>query len=379
MVNTYPKTFPIKSPPQSSPKMPPMPGVPANDNWRPPPQAANDNFKQGVGLLKYLGRRTKWGDARAQLIASGVSLTLDLLFPEAEYLPKPQQSEIPEGFDMTGWTKVYHWNDPHYNVPGADTYGWEWPNFTDTDSNGYNYALAGYYGKWYVWPFFTKSIPVPKTIMSWKFFELTDWWRVSSGERWSWSGETGEQAWPVWREAVSPQPAWFIKPDVFPRSNSWRNAGRAVSWDVWGNQIRGYNTSTTLSTRQSPGFGYMPKPPGPGVKETKVKYNGLVGFLFNAFEQATELVDLAWNIYDALPESLRKKLKLKKGWKDLPAALDALYKYWDQVDVSKALANIIMNHYSDKAWNEFFKRVAKARKDLGIVTGPSFHPPSIWG
>ena len=92
------------------------------------------------------------------------------------------------------------------------------------------------------------------------------------------------------------------------------------------------------------------QPPGPGVKERKVRASGAfagvnaaLGVAAGAYEDAKFYNDVLNAWYDALPSHLRKA-----GLRpDQKAA--ALYRYYDQIDVQKAVLGVLLAVAGEKA------------------------------
>lgn len=109
------------------------------------------------------------------------------------------------------------------------------------------------------------------------------------------------------------------------------------------------------------------RPPGPGVKERKVKSN--VAGLFFAIQRlahtATEAIDFIDAFHDALPSKYQAKLGATPQEK---AA--AVYRHLDKMDVEKAILNLLINHVTDSVLGRSNAAVKKWATDNGIILGP---------
>lgn len=100
-------------------------------------------------------------------------------------------------------------------------------------------------------------------------------------------------------------------------------------------------------------------PPGPRVKERKLKAGGTIGAVVRFLSAGSEAADLMDAFYDALPEKYKTSMKGKKKWEQELAKGQQLYQHWDKVDLDSALFNAVWNQAEDMAWGQ-----------LGIKTKP---------
>jgi len=106
------------------------------------------------------------------------------------------------------------------------------------------------------------------------------------------------------------------------------------------------------------------RPPGANEKERKaygIGGSGLAAAVKIA-NAASEFNDALNAIWGALPKWAQTR---QKGMRTLPhqKALD-LYRHWDQVDLGKALKNLLNEHFQDKAIGSIGKMQAKAAAKL---------------
>lgn len=99
------------------------------------------------------------------------------------------------------------------------------------------------------------------------------------------------------------------------------------------------------------------KPPGPKVKERKIRMGGY-GAVNAVVSAATEGVDFLEALWDALP---RNRQTREKGKKTTPQqkALD-LYRGWPDIDVAAAIKNVVVNELKDRAIGTIGQAVRKA-------------------
>ena len=112
---------------------------------------------------------------------------------------------------------------------------------------------------------------------------------------------------------------------------------------------------------------------GANVHERKIKTpsspsagKAAIAVAKKAFGNATEVSDLIEDIYNALPEELRKALWKINGRHDLGTAkqLEAIYKHYDQIDIGKMVNNITFDQLQDAL-------IGKASSDIVQATGGS--------
>lgn len=372
MAQPYPKTFPGYN----------FPTIPANDNriggFPYVGKPANDNRLPGKSMVPSIGsglRRMRVSEARLRLILEGMSLVFDLLQGQqwGDVMPA-EIPGVPEGIDLTGWTMVNNFGRaPHFNVAGQSTQGtaapYSWPNVTKDTLFNYNFALAGFGGT-QVPEFFVAPLPNANHFNFWHSYSpaiQSGYWRVGSSQRWARNvGNTNPV--PQWHPAQDPVPQYVPIPVVRSKP-MWRvRIDSRIQESIHGDPLRGPVTRTVPVPRPDT----RPKPPGPDVKETK--WHGKIrAILATIAEGITEVQDFVDCLYDALPLDLRLKLGLRRGYADLELKMDALYRYWGQLDAGKALTNLVYNGMEDAIAGRVYGAISRARSNLGVVTGPVVH------
>lgn len=382
MGNHYPQTIRIN--PQPTPELPPYVRWPANDN-RPGgiplgyPTPANDNFPRvDTRTVRRWIKRTRFSDARLQLILEGISMTWDYLDPNVE----PTYTEYegkPEGYSTVGWNMYANYGRvPHFNVPGFAS-GQAWPNFTQGTTYNYPYALSGYGGygmldtsyvsEFFQPPGFNPNIAAgtKRSFSAWHYHMIDnagmDYWRISSSQTWVEDG-VSNAPYPVWRVAEQPYTVPWGIPNYKPLYRQ-RLELSTRTHDVFGNELRGPAPRPRTEPVRYP---ERPRPPPPDTKEKKLK--GAIRIISSAFEGATEIVDLIAAIYDALPQGLRDALKLSNDYGDLVARIDAIWKNYHLIDTRRMLENILIETGQDRYYGNIHGAISEARRNLKIVTGP---------
>ena len=109
------------------------------------------------------------------------------------------------------------------------------------------------------------------------------------------------------------------------------------------------------------------RPPGPGVKERKVKSNapGLLLMLQKIAHTATEAIDFIDALHDALPKRFQAK-----GDATPQQKAQAVYRHINEIDVELAIRNLIINHITDSVIGRSNAAVKKWATDNGIILGP---------
>lgn len=108
-----------------------------------------------------------------------------------------------------------------------------------------------------------------------------------------------------------------------------------------------------------------PEPPGPGVRERKVRASHaaarrFLGWLTGAASEAGDLLDA---LHDALPDELQAE---GKTYAD---KVEALWQGWEHVDMAEAFENIWSNEVEDKYLGEFFQGVQDGMAISGVDFG----------
>ena len=86
------------------------------------------------------------------------------------------------------------------------------------------------------------------------------------------------------------------------------------------------------------------RPPGPRVKERKTRAQRALLGLIGVWDALSEYGDVEDAFYDALPDNRKKKgaSPLEKG--------QALYRFWNEVDLDTAIYNAVFSQVSDFVW-----------------------------
>lgn len=129
------------------------------------------------------------------------------------------------------------------------------------------------------------------------------------------------------------------------------------------------------------------RPPGVGVKERKAEVRGAVQavhtFSSRVFGETTEFIDAIDAFYEALPEDFQKRQRAMRHGKapKLTDKLALLYRHWNDVDLNKAIDNLVLNQIEDKLVGKVgqsSKRGTKSvsedgyyRRPFGPGTGPA--------
>lgn len=148
--------------------------------------------------------------------------------------------------------------------------------------------------------------------------------------------------------------------------------------------------SGRLAIVPPPALPPLPRPPGRGVVEKKVKAIG-AGVTWRIANHVTESRDFVRELWKGLDPKWRNQqnpdLWRIKGWKPLPrgprTAIPTMQDMMDQIyrgvregkmDWNKALDNLVENHYSDKFWGRLGRELGKAskrsRRPVGYGAGP---------
>nr|QJB19343.1 MAG: hypothetical protein [Microvirus sp.] len=121
------------------------------------------------------------------------------------------------------------------------------------------------------------------------------------------------------------------------------------------------------------------KPPGPGVKERKIRASGSLAFMNGAlsaasgiYEDAKFANDIINAFYNALPG--------KHGEKTPQGKLAAIYRDYDKIDVNKAIFGVLIAVAGEKAGAYIDRARGMAAENLGLslnVTIPTGSAPRI--
>ena len=204
---------------------------------------------------------------------------------------------------------------------------------------------------------------------------------------------SGKQTWLSPVGQTQPAQHWtipWIKPQTFPRvepqplelpmfrpmsrpvsSPMPAQAPKAVPWaliplqrPLWRdskteNHVRGPLPRVRPQARTRPA---RPRPPGPKTRERKALATGGLNGIKKLINFVTESLDALNALYKALPADLRRKLFMDSGRYMTPQdKIAALWKNYDQIDLNKAVLNLIMENLQDKWIGKFAKAGQKER------------------
>ena len=167
-------------------------------------------------------------------------------------------------------------------------------------------------------------------------------------------------------------------PGALPRVNPWSKtvyARVAASTGAKANSkpgtvVVGRPGQVTLPTR---------RPPGPGVKERKVRatgalagVNAALGVAAGVYEDAKFYNDVLNAWYNALPGKKNARTPAEKAWE--------LYRRWDEVNLSQAMVNVLLAVAGEKAGAYIDRARRTAGDNLGLnmyITIPTGSAPRI--
>lgn len=356
--------YPVARPQPVRPSRPVW--VPANDN-RPRvrvPIPANDNW--GGRLARPAGASRIPAAAAARMLPRVLARAIPLV-----------------GFAWTAWELYNLWKDWSGSSGFAPPVGWvklsEEPRPTDTwrPSSWGGFKAWSYRGgspfPAYIWP--GDTYPLPDT------FPDADphyWWEWVDYPPGYWPpGEEYQAVRSVWGRDFSVEnplpPREVLVPDIPYIEVPWeiplplKPTPVPVNPPVrppWGRPPNAENPDPggEPSVPPRPVSPLNPRPPGPGVRERKVKGNrGFRAVLGAALSGYSEVGDLVDAIYDALP----KKYQLKTD-KTIADKLKTLWKHIDRVRMGDAMANIVEDQVSDPKMAEAFDYMQKQLEAWGL-------------
>ena len=170
-------------------------------------------------------------------------------------------------------------------------------------------------------------------------------------------------------------PPWRVIPKIKP--NPWRSPREQSlrgyhTWQMfdWGQQT---GTQPPLKPPPKPIPTIPPRPhgkPGPGVKERKVKLMGFGGNWFvKAWGSLTEGLDALDAIWRSLPCALRARLMKESGGFMTPQEkMAAIYRHFGEVDMEKAVYNLLIDNLTDKYIGKINQAV-QAQRHLQFAQG----------
>ncbi len=116
--------------------------------------------------------------------------------------------------------------------------------------------------------------------------------------------------------------------------------------------------------------------PARGTKENKARFGPVLSFIWRSMGQITEGIDLIDALYEALPKRRKVQAYKLKGRQPNPIEkMGLLYDYIDELNVGKAIKNVIKQEIEDRILGEFGKRIGKfsrqSGRPIGFQAGPA--------
>lgn len=370
-----------------------MPAPYSNPGWRPPPKPANDNLRRLMRLAR-LARRLSPFLTAADLVM--------------DYVEWSRQTDVMKWNFPAPWTKkLTCFPGPPYSASQ-----WNWADvIVKSCQTGQASNATMYQTPWHVfkkWPGCYYMI-----------FEYKAWitalntWRSATREVWQRpyvsNPPDSEKPYPDTRVQPVPDaphevpwspPAYFpevppLRPTPMPQPIPYPEVPYRPYPEVVHGPDRGYYPGVRSPTRPrptpAPGWNIeptpkpqpvpTPKPPpvqflpdapafprmpvGRGTKERKVMsdqpgYGELLRWA-RRYEHALDGRDVVEAVHDALPKKFQTKSKR------LQDRLQAIYEHINDLDVAKALENVMKEIAEDKAGGMLDKLRGKAAKGLGVT------------
>lgn len=179
--------------------------------------------------------------------------------------------------------------------------------------------------------------------------------------------EPGPDPWfpdvpPEYEPGVRPNPRpvpgtrpWPVYPPYHPDAGFWPPGQEAT--DPSGRPGPGSRPRPQPLPEPSPA-----RPPGRRVKERKLSASSrqrkLLGMLASGASEGFDLLDA---LFDALPDSIKRRFKDHPNEK-----FKALYRHWDKVDMNKAFENIWRNQVEDRYFGQKFGEMQDALSEAGL-------------
>ena len=370
-----------------------MPAPYSNPGWRPPPKPANDNLRRLMRLAR-LARRLSPVLTAAELVM--------------DYVEWSRQSDVMKWNFPSPWTKKLSCSPgPPYSASQ-----WCWTDLTA------NSCLIGQVSKATMyqtpWHVFQRWPTAYYMTLEYKYFSSAlNGWRSATREVWQrpYKANPPESEKPYPDKRVLPvpdaphevpwsPPAYFpevppLRPMPMPQPIPYPEVPYRPYPEVVHGPDRGYypGVRSPVRPRPAPAPGWnveptpqpqpvpTPKPPpvqflpdapafprmpvGRGTKERKVMsdqpgYGELLRWA-RRYEHALDGRDFVDAVHDALPKKFQTKSKR------LQDRLQAIYEHINDLDVAKALENVMNEIAEDKAGGLLDKLRGKAAKGLGVT------------
>jgi len=116
---------------------------------------------------------------------------------------------------------------------------------------------------------------------------------------------------------------------------------------------------------------FNPRPPGPKERELKAKWiSPVTAKLWRLLGQVTEGIDFVAALYNALPKSVRRRVRAENNFFVTPRdKAEALWRYWREINLNEAMRQLIREQFVDT----FYGRIAgTANRRYGELTGSPF-------
>lgn len=150
---------------------------------------------------------------------------------------------------------------------------------------------------------------------------------------------------PVALRGVAPSGGWGVLPTDMV--STWSYPARSNPWPQGTVATYTDGRSKPPPPKRPDVLKWVPRrPPGPNVKERKLRGNRGLFALMHFLNSVTEWNDLANSFYDALPENRKQPRASEAKKKQL------LYQYWQEVDLTSALVNAALNQLTDMIWSQ---------------------------
>lgn len=117
---------------------------------------------------------------------------------------------------------------------------------------------------------------------------------------------------------------------------------------------------------------HVPAPPGPGVKERKIRVQGALKAVYHFAQWITEAQDGLQAAYYAIPASIRGKVRRS------PAQMDLfVFRHINDIDLKVFLRNIIDNEVQDAIFGKLGQARGKALRRLGVAPYTSWDTSGV--
>ena len=382
----------------------------ANDNWRPPPLPANDNIPKQVGkavayqagkfvlrrlaprLIPYLG----WGLTALDIAEflyhhyhhnSAIKATADSYVPywnlEADCGDHGGTSQWGERsqYNLVCGTKSFISASNNNPASGIGTVlrsgvSWKQQIHWTASTFGFGFCTGGWPSQYWATPS-SLAAAHPMQLPRRPYF-------IADNRTPNPDPRTDPMSTPVNHPEPRPNPKQ--RPIRVPRVpiNPWRNPVEQPQRGPVPVVSPGQGTRVVTTPRGVVHEAVPPvrQPPKSGDKEVKLKTNIPHGVIRRVIDTVTEWKDLVDAIYGALPSQLRGQLY----WQGLASTPEeralSIYLYWEQINWTIALQNIVENEIEDAIVGGIGKLARKTNQlralfapdgqsGIGVHTGPA--------